>query len=82
LRIAVSEFPDAAADADAGWTVLEHKLKAAPVDLLILPELAGAGSIWTGPMFDYHMQCCHWFRNEAELTSPVSSGSLFRPIAH
>lgn len=53
FRIATCEFPDCAGDAGAMWRRLEDQLAATPVDLLVLPELAGVDSFWVNPHFDH-----------------------------
>lgn len=52
MKITVCDFPDAAAEAGPAWDDLARVLAAAPTDLLVLPELAGADSFWTSPDFD------------------------------
>lgn len=52
FRIATCEFPDRAADAKSMWRFLEDGLAGTPVDLLVLPELAGVDSFWESPDFD------------------------------
>jgi N-carbamoylputrescine amidase len=52
FRIATCEFPDRADDAGAMWRRLEDQLAGTPVDLLVLPELAGVDSFWASPDFD------------------------------
>lgn len=52
FRIATCDFPDRAADAKAMWRLLEDRLAETPVDLLVLPELAGVDSFWTSRDFD------------------------------
>ncbi|QOZ67296.1 carbon-nitrogen hydrolase family protein [Bradyrhizobium arachidis] len=52
FRIATCEFPDRADAAKAAWHCLQDALFAEPVDLLVLPELAGVGSFWASPTFD------------------------------
>jgi N-carbamoylputrescine amidase len=52
MRITVCEFPDDAAAFDGAWDRLKQELDVKPTDLLVLPELAAAGSFWTSPTFD------------------------------
>ncbi|NLS68235.1 carbon-nitrogen hydrolase family protein [Bradyrhizobium brasilense] len=51
FRVASCEFPDRAYEAGAMWRRLEGELTKAPVDLLVLPELAGVDSFWESPVF-------------------------------
>lgn len=51
MKITVCEFPDDVAEADRAWDQLARALEE-PTDLLVLPELAAAGSFWTQPTFD------------------------------
>jgi N-carbamoylputrescine amidase len=57
LRVATCEFPDRANAAKAMWRRLESELGEAPVDLLVLPELAGVDSFWTNSDFDRVAWC-------------------------
>ena len=50
--IATCEFPDRADQADGMWQRLAVELGKSPVDLLVLPELAGVDSFWSSPTFD------------------------------
>ncbi|WKA27994.1 carbon-nitrogen hydrolase family protein [Bradyrhizobium roseum] len=50
--VATCEFPDRADQADAMWQRLAAEFGSSPVDLLVLPELAGVDSFWTSPTFD------------------------------
>ena len=50
--VATCEFPDRADQADAMWQRLAAEFDKSPVDLLVLPELAGVDSFWTSPTFD------------------------------
>ena len=50
--IATCEFPDRADQADAMWQRLAAEFDKSPVDLLVLPELAGVDSFWSSPTFD------------------------------
>ena len=52
FRIATCEFPDRADAAKATWRRLEDELAKTPVDMLVLPELAGVDSFWVSPVFD------------------------------
>jgi N-carbamoylputrescine amidase len=52
FRLATCEFPDEAASAEAMWRCLERTLTQRPVDLLVLPELAGVDSFWGSSLFD------------------------------
>jgi N-carbamoylputrescine amidase len=52
FRVATCEFPDRADAATAMWRRLEAELAGTPVDLLVLPELAGVDSFWVSPDFD------------------------------
>lgn len=52
MKITVCEFPDDVAEAGRAWDRLAQTLEAEPTDLLVLPELAAAGSFWTRPIFD------------------------------
>jgi len=52
FRVATCEFPDRADLAEAAWRRLEDELARTPVDLLVLPELAGVDSFWANPDFD------------------------------
>ncbi|MGY3581703.1 N-carbamoylputrescine amidase [Bradyrhizobium sp. USDA 4341] len=51
IRVATCEFPDRRDMATAMWSRLECELAKAPVDLLVLPELAGVDSFWESPVF-------------------------------
>jgi len=51
FRVATCEFPDQAEEATAMWRRLENELTETPVDLLVLPELAGVDSFWSNPVF-------------------------------
>jgi hypothetical protein len=46
FRVATCEFPDRADAAKAMWRPFEEELDKVPVDLLVLPELAGLDSFW------------------------------------
>ena len=50
--IATCEFPDRADQAAEMWQRLAVEFDKSPVDLLVLPELAGVDSFWTSPTFD------------------------------
>ena len=50
--VATCEFPDQADQADTMWQRLAAEFKESPVDLLVLPELAGVDSFWASPIFD------------------------------
>jgi N-carbamoylputrescine amidase len=50
--VATCDFPDRADQADAMWQRLAAAFEKSPVDLLVLPELAGVDSFWTSPTFD------------------------------
>ena len=50
--IATCEFPDQADLAAGMWRRLAVELGKSPVDLLVLPELAGVDSFWSSPTFD------------------------------
>src|SRR5262245_66612696 len=50
--ISTCEFPDKADLAAGMWRRLAVELGKRPVDLLVLPELAGVGSFWSSPTFD------------------------------
>jgi len=50
--IATCEFPDRADLAAGMWQRLADELGSRPVDLLVLPELAGVDSFWSSPTFD------------------------------
>jgi N-carbamoylputrescine amidase len=50
--ISTCEFPDRADLADGMWRRLAIELGKSPVDLLVLPELAGVDSFWSSPTFD------------------------------
>ncbi|MDH2350292.1 carbon-nitrogen hydrolase family protein [Bradyrhizobium sp. SSUT112] len=52
FRIATCEFPDRADAARKAWQRLRDELPDEPVDLLVLPELAGVDSFWAHPKFD------------------------------
>jgi N-carbamoylputrescine amidase len=53
MKAMVCELPDDDGDTfDAAWEELVRRLAAQPVDLLVLPELAGAASFWRRPAFD------------------------------
>jgi len=58
FRLATCEFPDRADAAKQMWRRLEEGLGKAPVDLLVLPELAGVDSFWTIPVFDEAVWRC------------------------
>ncbi|MBR0866520.1 N-carbamoylputrescine amidase [Bradyrhizobium diazoefficiens] len=51
FRVATCEFPDRTDEVSAMWRRLERELAKAPVDLLVLPELAGVDSFWGSPVF-------------------------------
>ena len=55
--VATCEFPDRADQADAMWQRLAAEFDKSPVDLLVLPELAGVDSFWTSPTFDEAVWC-------------------------
>jgi N-carbamoylputrescine amidase len=50
--ISTCEFPDKADLAGGMWRRLAVELGKNPVDLLVLPELAGVDSFWSSPTFD------------------------------
>lgn len=50
--VATCEFPDRADLAGGMWNQLANALQKRPVDLLVLPELAGVDSFWSSPTFD------------------------------
>jgi N-carbamoylputrescine amidase len=50
--ISTCEFPDQADLADEMWQRLGIEFENKPVDLLVLPELAGVDSFWSSPTFD------------------------------
>ncbi len=50
--IATCEFPDRADQAAGMWQRLAVEFDKSPVDLLVLPELAGVDSFWSSPTFD------------------------------
>ena len=50
--VAACEFPDRADLATGMWRRLAVELGQSPVDLLVLPELAGVDSFWSSPTFD------------------------------
>jgi N-carbamoylputrescine amidase len=52
FRVATCEFPDQSSAAAAAWGRLEDEFARVPVDLLVLPELAGVDSFWENPDFD------------------------------
>ena len=52
FRISTCEFPDTAELAAAMWQQLAGAFNDKPVDLLVLPELAGVDSFWSSPTFD------------------------------
>lgn len=52
FRISTCEFPDRADAAEPAWRRLQDELSDKPVDLLVLPELAGVDSFWARPRFD------------------------------
>lgn len=52
LVISTCEFPDHADLAGEMWQRLAVELNRKPVDLLVLPELAGVDSFWSSPIFD------------------------------
>lgn len=52
FMISTCEFPDRADLAAAMWRRLAAELDKRPVDLLVLPELAGVDSFWSNPVFD------------------------------
>ncbi len=52
FRVATCEFPDRSNAAAPAWRRLEDALARAPVDLLVLPELAGVDTFWANPDFD------------------------------
>ena len=49
--IATCEFPDRADQADAMWQRLAAEFDTSPVDLLVLPELAGVEQFLEQPRF-------------------------------
>jgi N-carbamoylputrescine amidase len=52
MRVSVCELPDDLAAFRAAWADIENRLARSPVDLLVLPELAGVESFWRLPAFD------------------------------
>lgn len=52
LRVATCDFPDRAEAAGMMWRRLEDAFVNKPVDLLVLPELAGVDSFWASPDFN------------------------------
>ena len=52
FRVATCDFPDRAEAAGETWRLLRRELERRPVDLLVLPELAGVDSFWESPVFD------------------------------
>lgn len=50
--VATCEFPDRADLAEGMWRRLAVAFERQPVDLLVLPELAGVDSFWSSPTFD------------------------------
>ena len=50
--ISTCEFPDRADLAAGMWQRLAVEFDKSPVDLLVLPELAGVDSFWSSPTFD------------------------------
>jgi N-carbamoylputrescine amidase len=50
--ISTCEFPDQADMAAGMWRRLAIEIGKKPVDLLVLPELAGVDSFWSNPTFD------------------------------
>jgi N-carbamoylputrescine amidase len=52
FRISTCEFPDRADLAVEMWQRLTVEFDERPVDLLVLPELAGVDSFWSSPTFD------------------------------
>lgn len=50
--VATCEFPDRADLAGEMWQRLAAEFERQPVDLLVLPELAGVDSFWSSPTFD------------------------------
>jgi N-carbamoylputrescine amidase len=52
FHIATCDFPDRADQAAEMWQRLAVELARSPVDLLVLPELAGVDSFWSSPSFD------------------------------
>src|SRR6266700_6557883 len=52
FRISTCEFPDRADLAAEMWQRLTVEFDERPVDLLVLPELAGVDSFWSRPTFD------------------------------
>ena len=55
--VAACEFPDRADLATGMWRRLAVELGKSPVDLLVLPELAGVDSFWSSPIFDEAVWC-------------------------
>ncbi|QHP66381.1 carbon-nitrogen hydrolase family protein [Bradyrhizobium sp. LCT2] len=51
FRVATCEFPDRINEVPAMWRRLESEFAKAPVDLFVLPELAGVDSFWENPVF-------------------------------
>lgn len=52
MKVAVCELPDDLQTFNEAWDHLERRLADTPVDLLVLPELAGLDSFWRLPAFD------------------------------
>ena len=52
FRISTCEFPDSADLAAEMWQRLAAAFDDRPVDLLVLPELAGVDSFWSSPTYD------------------------------
>ena len=52
FRIATTDFPDRADQAAEMWQRLAAEFAKSPVDLLVLPELAGVDSFWSSPTFE------------------------------
>lgn len=52
MKVAVCDLPDDLSVFDAAWARLERRLAETPVNLLVLPELAGLASFWVSPIFD------------------------------
>jgi N-carbamoylputrescine amidase len=50
--IATCDFPDRTDQAAGMWQRLAAEFDKSPVELLVLPELAGVDSFWTSPTFD------------------------------
>ena len=51
FRISTCEFPDSADLAAEMWQRLAAGFDDRPVDLLVLPELAGVDSFWSSPTY-------------------------------